>query len=220
MDSFFVWLSGIELSTVHIVSIVIFFIYILGSTIMLAVGFATGRGYFDLAKGLHRILQRQKANGQMDDIEELAGEIEKYYASYTKINPAINQHYAGIINWMDDILLQTNMFTDSTRGKKKKFGIWFDEYYDTLLLVQQHYEQKTPFYRCTSGQAQILEDICGLRTEDNRSSLETLLKKTEAEFLRLNSEGKKNERSNYISIAIGVAGILVSVLLTILQMFG
>lgn len=42
----------------------------------------------------------------------------------------------------------------------------------------------------------------------------------EGEFVRLNAEGKKNERTNYVSIAIGVAGILVSVLLTILQMFG
>ncbi len=156
----------------------------------------------------------------MEDIEELAQEIAKYYASYSKHNPAISQRYAGIISWMDDILLQTNMFTGSSRGKKKKFGVWFDEYYDALLLVQQHFEQTDPFYRCTSGQAQILEDISGLRTEENKPSVELLIKKTEAEFLRLNTEGEKNERSNYISIAIGVAGILVSVLLTVLQMVG
>ncbi len=220
MNGFLSWINGIELSTMHIVSIVIIFIYVLGSTLWILLTFATGRGYLDLAKGLHRILERQKANDQMEDIEELAREIEKYYTSYCKINPAIHQRYSGIINWMDDILLQTNMFTESTRGKKKKLGVWFDEYYDVLLLVQQHYECKNPFYRCSSGQSQILEDISGLRTEENRFSVDVLLKKTEAEFLRLNSEGRKNERSNYISIAIGVAGILVSVLLTILQMFG
>ena len=212
--------SSMELSTIHIVSIVIFFLYVLISGIVFAISFAAGRGYVDLAKGLRRILVRQEAGGQLGDIEELAQEIRKYFDSYAKLNPAVNQRYSNIIGWMDDILLQTNMFSDSTRGRKKKFGIWFDEYYDTLILVRAYYEENNPFYRCTSSQAQILEDVSGLRTEDNAAYVNALLKKAEAEFLRLNSEGKKNERSNYISISIGVAGILVSVLLTVLQMFG
>ena len=220
MDAVLLWFENMELSTIHIVSIVIFFLYILVSGIAFMLTFAAGRGYLDLAKGLRRILERQEQSGQLEDIPELSEEIRKYYDSYAKLNPAVNQRYSGIISWMDDILLQTNMFTDSTRGRKKKFGIWFDEYYDTLLLVQQRFEQQYPFYRCTSSQAQILEDVAGMKTDGNAQLIDTLLKKTEAEFLRLNSEGKKNERSNYISIAIGVAGILVSVLLTVLQMFG
>ena len=84
----------------------------------------------------------------------------------------------------------------------------------------RRYEQQYPFYRCTSSQVQLLEDIAGLKGEDNAHTVENLVKKAEVEFLRLNGEGKKNERANYISIAIGVAGILVSVLLTVLQMFG
>lgn len=220
MEAFLNWFSSMELNTIHIVSIVIFFLYILISGIGFAITFAAGQGYVDLAKGLRRILERQEAGGQLGDIEELAQEIRKYFDSYAKLNPAVNQRYSNIIGWMDDILLQTNMFTDSTRGRKKKFGVWFDEYYDTLILVRAYYEENNPFYRCTSSQAQILEDVSGLRTEDNAAYVNALLKKAEDEFLRLNSEGKKNERSNYISIAIGVAGILVSVLLTVLQMFG
>jgi len=214
------WMSGLELTTTHIVGIVIFFIYLLASGIAFILTFATGRGYLDLAKGLRRILERQEQNGQMADIEELSVEIHKYYESYAKLNPAVNQRYSGIISWMDDILLQTNMFNGSKSKRKRKFGIWFDEYYDTLLLVQQKFEKQYPFYRCTSSQAQLLEDIAGLGNEENKAVVENLLKKTETEFLRLNTEGKKNERSNFISIAIGVAGILVSVLLTVLQMFG
>ena len=219
MASFVNWLSSLELSTIHVVSIVIFFLYVLASAIGFAVTFAAGRGYLDLAKGLRRILERQDANKQMDDVEELAGEIRKYYISYAKLNPTVNQRYSGIISWMDDILLQTNMFSDKTRGRKKKFGIWFDEYYDTLLLVQEIFEKENPFYRCTSSQTQILEDIAGLKNEQNNIQIDALVKKAEEEFVRLNTEGKKNERSNYISIAIGFAGILVSVLLTVLQMF-
>lgn len=220
MDKLLNWFSTIELSTMHIVSIVIFFLYIIVSGIGFAMTFAAGRGYIDLAKGLRRILERQEAGGQLENIEELSIEIRKYFDSYAKLNPAVSQRYAGIISWMDDILLQTNMFTGSTRGRKKKFGVWFDEYYDTLILVREYYERSNPFYRCTSSQAQILEDVSGLRSDINTAHVDSLLKKTEAEFLRLNSEGRKNERANYVSIAIGVAGILVSVLLTVLQMFG
>lgn len=220
MNAMLLWLGNLELNTMHIVCIVIFFLYILISGAGFALTFAAGRGYLDLAKGLRRILERQEQNGQLGDIAELSEEIQKYYDSYVKLNPAANQRYSSIISWMDDILLQTNMFSGNTRGRKKKFGIWFDEYYDTLLLVQQQYENQYPFYRCTSSQSQILEDIAGMKQPENAASVDALLKKAEAEFLRLNSEGKKNERSNYISIAIGVAGILVSVLLTVLQMFG
>lgn len=121
---------------------------------------------------------------------------------------------------MDDILLQTNMFNSGKHKRAKQFGILFDEYYDTLNLVQQFFEERYPYYRCTSSQAQILEDIEGLKTGENALVVENVVKKAEEEFVRLSQEGKKNERSNYISIAIGVAGILVSVLLTVLQMFG
>lgn len=214
------WLSEMDLSGMHIVCIVIFFIYILGSAIGFLLMYATGRGYLDLAKGLRRILERQEAAEKLEDTLELAGDIHKYYDSYVKLNPAIHQRYSGIIGWMDDILLQTNMFAGKPRGRSRKFGIWFDEYYDTLMRVQSIFEQQYPFYRCTSSQSQLLEDIAGMKTAENAASVDGLLKKTEEEFVRLNLESKKNERSNYISIAIGVAGILVSVLLTVLQMFG
>ena len=220
MDRMMLWLNGLELSAMQIVSIVIFFIYILASAIGFMLICVAGRGYLDLAKGLRRILERQEQAGQLGDIPELSGEIRKYYERYAKMNPAVNQRYPSIICWMDDILLQTNMFSDSTRGRKKKYGIWFDEYYDALMLVQRYYEQEYPFYRCSSSQAQILKDISGLKKQENSGQIETILRKTEEEFIRMNSEGKKNERANYISIAIGVAGILVSVLLTLMQMFG
>lgn len=220
MNAIVEWFSSLELTTGHIVSIVILAIYLLGTGIGFAVLFLFGQGYWDLARGLRRILERQERDGQMDDIPELAAEINKYYDSYLKYNPSVQQRYASVINWMDDILLQTNMFNSSKHKRAKRYGVWFDEYYDTLNLVQQYFESRYPFYRCTSSQAQILEDISGLKNDENAISVENILKKAENEFVSLTQEGKKNERSNYISMAIGVAGILVSVLLTVLQMFG
>lgn len=214
------WLSQIEFTGMHVVCIVIFFLYILASCVGFFFLYVAGRGYTDLAKGLRRILERQDAAGKLEDIQTLSEEIQKYYNSYTKLNPTVQQRYSGIIGWMDDILLQTNMFTGSTRKRRRKFGIWFDEYYDILARVQAVFEQEYPFYRCTSNQSQLLEDIAGMRTAGNSAAVDNLLKKTEDEFIKLNTERRKNERTNYISIAIGVAGILVSVLLTVLQMFG
>lgn len=220
MEVFVDWIAGMELSTMHIVTIVIFLLYLIASAIGFGVAFLFGRGYLDLSKGLRRILERQEQAGQITDVEELAEEIQRYYDSYCKYNPSVRQRYSSIINWMDDVLLQTNMFISSNNRRKRKYGVWFDEYYDTLLLVQQLFEQRHPFYRCTSSQSQILEDISGLSNPENRIAVEGILKKTEEEFVHLTEDGKKNERTNYISIAIGVAGILVSVLLTVLQMFG
>ena len=220
MEVFVDWIAGMELSTMHIVTIVIFLMYLIASAIGFGAAFLFGRGYLDLSKGLRRILERQEQAGQITDVEELAEEIQRYYDSYCKYNPSVRQRYSSIINWMDDVLLQTNMFISSNNRRKRKYGVWFDEYYDTLLLVQQLFEQRHPFYRCTSSQSQILEDISGLSNPENRIAVEGILKKTEEEFVHLTEDGKKNERTNYISIAIGVAGILVSVLLTVLQMFG
>ena len=220
MDTIINWFSSLELNTMHIVCIVIFCIYLLATSIGFFLSFLMGQGYWDLARGLRRILERQEQDGQLEDIPELAGEINKYYDSYLKYNPSIQQRYSSVINWMDDILLQTNMFNSSKHKRAKRYGVWFDEYYDTLNLVQQFFEARYPFYRCSPSQAQILEDISGLKNGENAVTVENIVKKAEAEFIRLSQEGKKNERSNYISIAIGVAGILVSVLLTVLQMFG
>ena len=212
-------ISGMELNTMHVVSIVIFGIYILASGIGFAVSFMMGRGYLDLARGLRKILERQDKNGQLGDIVELTDEIRKYYNSYAKVNPSVKQRYSGIVSWMDDILLQTNVLTNSRRKSKRSIWVSFEEYYDTLMEVHRYLESCEPFYRCTSSQAQMLEDIARLSRQDSEAPVAAVVKKVEAEFIRLNNDGKKNERTNYISIAIGVAGILVSVLLTVLQMF-
>lgn len=220
MNRIMEYFSQLELSTGHMVALVIFFLYILGSCLGFALIFSVGKGYLDLAKGLRKILDREKKANRLEDIAYVTEQIRSYFDSYSKRNPSVGQAYGGIVEWMDDILLQTNLFSDSKRGKKKRFGVWFDEYYETLRQVRDCLRQKEPYYRCTSGQAQILKEITALETPENREQVAEILSKTEGEFSRVFREGRKNERSNYISIAIGVAGILVSVLLTVLQMIG
>lgn len=212
MDAIMQWLS--DLSTMEIVAAVIFLMYLLACSIGFAILYVTGRGYQDLAKGLRKILEREEEKGRLDDITGLAAEIQRYYESYAKYNPSVHQRYPSVINWLDDILMQTNMVL-----KRKKDTVCFDEYYEVLKKVHEQYEAAYPFHRCTSSQAQILEDITSLTDGTDEVYSKNLIKKTEDEFIRLTKEGIKNERVNYISVAIGVAGILVSVLMTALQMF-
>ena len=213
MEKIINWLS--DLSTMETVAIVIFFVYLLACGIGFAILYLTGRGYQDLTKGLRKILERESENGRLDDINGLATEILHYYESYAKYNPSVHQRYPSVINWMDDILLQTNLFL-----KRKKNVVYFDEYYEVLKKVREQYESACPYHHCTSSQAQILEDISSLVANADDAAAKNLIKKTEDEFIRLTKEGIKNERVNYISVAIGVAGILVSVLMAVLQMFG
>ncbi len=203
------------MTTQQIISLSIFGVYALGCTLACIFVFVSAMGYRDLGKGLLRILERRKKNGTLADLEGLSLEISQYYNSYAKHNPAIHKHYPCIVNWIDDVLMQNNMFN----GRKHKWGSWFEEYYTLLEQVQALLEKRYPFYRCTSAQVQILLDLAALDPA-NGPVLQGLLRKTEDEFIHLNQEQKKNERSNRLSIAIGIAGILVSVLLTVLQTAG
>lgn len=202
------------MTTTQIICLAIFGTYALGCTLACASVFVTAMAYRDLGKGLLRILERRKAENTLEDVDGLTEEIGKYYASYSRHNPSVHKRYAGIVNWLDDVLMQANLFD----GKKHRWGSWFDGYYETLGQVQAILERRYPFYRCTSGQIQILQDISALAPGD--SGVGSVVKKTEEEFISLNSANRKNDRNNAISIAIGVAGILVSVLLTVMQMFG
>lgn len=202
------------MTSIQMITIGIFGLYAIACAIICSAMFVSAMAYRDLGKGLLRILQRREQANGLNDIEGLTEEITRYYNSYARHNPAVHKRYACIVNWIDDVLMQTNMFD----GQKFKWGSWFSPYYGTLERVQALLEQRFPFYKCTAAQVQILRDIAALET--SAGSTEELLRKSENEFIRLNSDGKKNEQNNRISIVIGITGILVSVLLTILQMLG
>ena len=63
----------------------------------------------------------------------------------------------------------------------------------------------------------ILSDMCGLRSDDNKAIVDNILGRTESEFLRLESDIRKNSRSNKLSLMIGILGIVVSVFLAIIK---
>ena len=74
-----------------------------------------------------------------------------------------------------------------------------------------------PYSNCTQYQQSILSDMCGLRSDDNKAIVDNILGRTESEFLRLESDIRKNSRSNKLSLMIGILGIVVSVFLAIIK---
>jgi len=56
-----------------------------------------------------------------------------------------------------------------------------------------------------------------LRSDDNKAIVDNILGRTESEFLRLESDIRKNSRSNKLSLMIGILGIVVSVFLAIIK---
>lgn len=56
-----------------------------------------------------------------------------------------------------------------------------------------------------------------MKTPENEILVQNIINRTEEEFLRLSGDIKKNNRLNIISIAIGVIGIVVSILMAMIK---
>ena len=111
--------------------------------------------------------------------------------------------------WLDTIMLRINTETKNVKC--------ISEYYELLKNVRELLNETIPFSNCTQYQQSILNDICGLSTDSNKVVVDNILGRTESEFLRLESDIRKNSRSNKLSLLIGILGIAVSVLLAIIK---
>ena len=89
---------------------------------------------------------------------------------------------------------------------------------DEIKNARDILEAKNPYNKCEKYQQGILCDISKLETTENSIVVHNLLDRTEEEFLRLSCEIQKNNRLNVTSIAIGVIGIIVSILMAMLKL--
>lgn len=211
----------LHLSAAEIIIIFAFFTYVGIASTIYDTKKKGRRDFVNLAHGLHRVLQRSEGKGTLGDLPALAREVEQLYDHYAQNSAPLRRLYGNVLEWIDEVLLIANLAgTHKGRSKKDQCGALLEPYYDTLLALKDDFAQRHLFYRCTTGQAQILKDLSALKTQENAPIVTGLVQRAEDEYIRLNLEGQKNERANFISIAIGVGGILVSVLLTILQALG
>ena len=150
------------------------------------------------ALGLKNVLK----SCEQKDIESISKEAQLLYDEYMQEKPSAKKYFPNVIMKI------------STESKSVKC---ISGYYEILKDVRELLNETIPYSNCTQYQQSILSDMCGLRSDDNKAIVDNILGRTESEFLRLESDIRKNSRSNKLSLMIGILGIVVSVFLAIIK---
>ena len=157
------------------------------------------------ALGLKNVLK----GCEKKDTERISKEVQLLYDEYVQEKPSARKYFPNVIIWLDTIILRIN-----TEAKSVKC---VSEYYEILKNVREFLNEMTPYSNCTQYQQSILKDICDLGTNENKTIIDNILGRTESEFLRLESDIRKNSRSNRLSLMIGILGIAISIFLAIIK---
>ena len=139
------------------------------------------------ARGLKNVLKEYDKE-EMVDIQKVSDDVKLLYDEYIQELPNVKKIFPNIIVWLDSILLQLSL--------ERKRVQPLEKYYKLLKNVRDFLNTNNPYSNCTQYQQGILKDINGLKSEHNI---------------------KKNERSNKLSIMIGVVGIIISIILAIIK---
>lgn len=145
-----------------------------------------------------------------DNIEDLSKEIVRFYNEYVQEQPQILRFFPNVIVWIDAIIFRID--------SGYKSALILVDNVDEIKNARDILEAKNPYNKCEKYQQGILCDISKLETTENSLVVHNLLDRTEEEFLRLSCEIQKNNRLNVTSIAIGVIGIIVSILMAMLKL--
>lgn len=141
--------------------------------------------------------------------EILAREMIRFFNEYVQEEPKIKKFFPNVVVWIDAIIFRIDC--------GYKHASVLKEYENSLKCVRDELETKNPFNKCEKYQQDILRDISKIKTNDNEIIVQNIIKRTEDEFIRLATDIKKNERSNKISITIGIAGIAVSIIMALIK---
>ena len=148
-----------------------------------------------------------------DSIEKnmdfLSKEINRFYEEYVQEDTQTKKFFPNVVVWMDAIIFRIDC--------GYKHATVLKEYEDKLKCVRDELEEKNPFNKCEKYQQDILRDISKFKTDDNEIVVKNVINRTEEEFIRLSTDIKKNERSNKVSITIGIAGIIISVIMAFIK---
>lgn len=148
-------------------------------------------------------------NCEQKDIKSVSKEVQLLYDEYVQEKPSAKKYFSNVIVWLDTIILRINTETKSVKC--------VSGYYEVLKNVRELLDETIPYSNCTQYQQGILNDMYGLRTDKNKAIVDNIIGRTESEFLRLQSDIRKNDRSNKLSLMIGILGIAISVLLAIIK---
>lgn len=164
------------------------------------------------ARGLKNILKeydKEEIPEEVADIQKVSDDVKLLYDEYIQELPNAKKFFPNIIVWLDLILLQLSLERKRVQSLEK--------YYNLLKNVRDFLNKNNPYSNCTQYQQGILKDINGLKSEHNIMIVDNIIGRTESEFIRLENSIKKNERSNKLSIMIGVVGIIISIILAVIK---
>lgn len=182
-----------------LIIIIVYFVFVIGAFIYLS--YNNKAVYIKTSyKALANIC---KANDKQD-INIISKEIERFYDGYVQEDAHIEKFYPNVVLWLDAIIFRI----DSGRLSPLK------EYGSILKNARDQLEKQNPFNKCEKYQQDILHDLS--KIDANEIVVRNIIKRTENEFIRLTIDVKKNERNNKISILVGIAGILVSIIMTVI----
>lgn len=145
-----------------------------------------------------------------DNVEDLSKEIVRFYNEYVQEQPQMLKFFPNVVAWIDAIIFRID--------SGYKSALILIDNVDEIKNARDILETKYPYNKCEKYQQGILCDISKLETSENSIVVQNILERTKEEFLRLSYEIQKNHRLNVISIAIGVIGIFVSILMAILKL--
>ena len=143
------------------------------------------------------------------DGKKFSYEINRFYNEYLQEIPQLKKHYPNVVIWLDAIIFRVDF------GKKDASVL--KQYIYNLKIARDILEIENPFNKCEKYQQGILCDIEKMKTPENEILVQNIVNRTEEEFLRLSGDIKKNNRLNIISIAVGILGIAVSILMAIIK---
>ncbi len=143
------------------------------------------------------------------DSKGFSFEINRFYNEFLQEIPQLKKYYPNVVVWLDAIIFRIDY------GKKSATVL--KQYTYSLKAARDVLEIENPFNKCEKYQQGILCDIEKMKSPENEILVQNIINRTEEEFLRLSGDIKKNNRLNIISIAIGVIGIVVSILMAMIK---
>lgn len=159
-------------------------------------------------QGIHSICEDFSDKGVWD-AEIFSFEIDRFYQEYVQEIPQLKKYYPNVVAWLDAIIFRIDF--------GRKGAVTLKQYVRPLKGARDILEQKNPFNKCEKYQQGILNDLAKLEIPENASLVQNIVNRTEEEFLRLSGDIRKNSKLNVVSIAIGVVGIIVSVLMALIR---
>lgn len=160
-------------------------------------------------KSLKKIIGNLEEKTSPQSEEELSREMQRFYNEYVQEIPQIKKWFPNVVIWIDAIIFRIDY--------GHMYANILEEHIGIIKHARDILESENPYNKCEKYQQGILHDLGKLETSENKIVIQNIINRTEEEFLRLSGDIKKNAKLNIISIAIGVIGIVVSILMALMN---